>query len=492
MLYPASDLDRPQKLLSLLGSFWAEVFADRATTQDLVAASARCDARTSQAFADLLASLSRFTVPVRHRDDWRQIELLESERTLTDAVLAKYDGTYTYQSPTYLHYDEPVAAALTCWPAPTDLEDVLVLTNRLQDASRVYIRGVDFDLVDGALRFRTDVFADDAIAIGEITEDNEVMDRIATLWAYGAETDPGLITQQFGYALGLEAPSSVAFRRLVNAIYDILIEGPTRRALRAAVAAMADAPLTEEADEVVEVIFTDQRAQWVCTDRRAYRCPLPATVRVAVGDVLRRGTLLTDAVTFHDIRRDPAPAAVAALAVGREFLGAGYAGELVFENKTVPLVVEEDVDGYTKVSFELGGAPSLVTQFWDEVHARGVTADATLAHALDRRTDADTEPTALALPATVNPLEFLLSNVFRQHLFILTAQIRSFGPDALGLHHLAQLRNLLPLHTTFILLAALDYEDSPIIMDGPGQKAVATTQKALILGQGWQKGWFFS
>jgi hypothetical protein len=65
-------------------------------------------------------------------------------------------------------------------------------------------------------------------------------------------------------------------------------------------------------------------------------------------------------------------------------LGYGFFGGLVFENKDVPVTVEEDVDGYTKVSWSLGGFSLDVEKFWEDVHASGVSKNQNLGYVTRR------------------------------------------------------------------------------------------------------------
>src|SRR5690606_17803300 len=113
-------------------------------------------------------------------------------------------------------------------------------------------------------------------------------------------------------------------------------------------------------------------------------------------------------------QRGQVPAELRAVELGRGWLAAGFVGGLTFENKDVPLVVESD-GVYTRLSWELGGWDQDVRRFFDQLHARGLANPPTLAQLLDRRTNPAGEPTAANLPATINPLAFLVANVLRNH-----------------------------------------------------------------------------
>jgi len=229
-------------------------------------------------------------------------------------------------------------------------------------------------------------------------------------------------------------------------------------------------PLVIEATETVEEIVADDFWQWVITDQHAYRFVRGSTVLVSVGQVVHSGEPLTNTLEFYEFNRGqvPPPEDIRALAIGRGFLAEGYFQDLVFENKIVPTVVTTDDLGLTKIEFEVGGFPGDVDRFWNTVHAKGVVSGQTLAHLLDQRTIKVGEPGPIALPTTINPLGFLLQNLFRQNLTVVVVKPSLFGPNALGTGRARVLNKLVPPHTALILLAELRYSDPPIKMEGPG------------------------
>lgn len=462
--FPANDFDDAQKLLAVLGDFWSRFYADKTLVTSLVAAVGRLEAQAHADATDLLNCLSRFTVPLLHTDEWYPLRLKESERNQTTTDLAHYGDSETYNQSTDLLYGVPRTVNFHCWASPADLQDVALICNRIAAPSRTYVRGLDFDVdtTNKIIRFRENPFADDLVA-KEISAD----EREAILWLYRAQFDWRTMARQYGYAVGLDAASlvsSAAYKRFVNAVYDALVEGSTRRATEETLAALCGAPLASAAGTVT-AIFTDARSLWICDETRAYEFHAGATPLVAVGDEIRAGQALTDTLQLFDCNRGQVPAGLRALVLGPGFLANGYFGELVFENKEVDWVIAQDASGRTRLSFEIGGFPGDVSQFWDDVHANGIAAGATLAQLLDQRTDADSEPTALALPATVNPLEFLVSNVLRNNTAIAILKPATFGRDALGLAHADILRKIVPPQTALIIAVELEITGDTVTMD---------------------------
>lgn len=481
--YPQSDLDDRGAQLGALGSFWADVYQGSDLAGSFANARAQLDIQAAQDFQELLDSVSRLTCPPLHTLNYVPLRLLESEKNTTIRNFPRYNSVYAYGD--NIRYGEPVSIEGFAWAAPADLARCRVIANRLTAPSVVLIEGLDFVIEDGTVTFRADPFANPAVIVEDVV-DADSTDREVVLWMYRADFDLKNVYFQFGYALGLPSHPSPRYRDLVNAIYDGLVLGDEADVVDRVFEAIADAPLAIANGEIVRSVFADYRHRYVATDERLYRCGLGSTILVSVGDVLAAGQALTDAITIFDLNRGGAPEAVRALALGRGLLAEGYAQDLVFRGETTPLVVETDADGRTKVSFEIGGLPGDVEKFFDDAHTRGIEGGKTLAQYLDVRANPVGEPSAASLPATVNPLEFLIDNLFRFNLIIAIVKPGSFGDDALGTHFLSVLRRLIPPHRALIVLLELAVAEPPVILDGPGDDTVpgvAETWTAFISGE---------
>jgi hypothetical protein len=190
----------------------------------------------------------------------------------------------------------------------------------------------------------------------------------------------------------------------------------------------------------------------------------------------------------NDEQCQPVRKTIAAIAVDSGFLASCFYGDIVFENKLVPLEVNTThPSGYTYVKFRLGGYPADIEQFFDEVHARGVQAAelrksqpdcapklkiGTLAHLLDKRVNAGTEPTASQLPKTINPLRFLVENVLRNNVFVVRIYVNALGLNQLGLYNIRHLRQLLPPQTAMIVIFELAVDKDKITPENAVFEAV--------------------
>jgi hypothetical protein len=79
----------------------------------------------------------------------------------------------------------------------------------------------------------------------------------------------------------------------------------------------------------------------------------------------------------------------------------------------------------------------------------------TLAHMLDKRRQPDSEPSERHLPATINPLRFLIENVLRNNVFIVRIDVPALGQNRLGLYNVRHLRQVIPPQTAMIVIFEL-------------------------------------
>ena len=264
-------------------------------------------------------------------------------------------------------------------------------------------------------------------------------------------------------------------------------------------------PVTIDPYEIVEVVQYDNHGLFIATDRNIYRFGYRAAPLVTVGQSLLAGTYLVrgfdvsefytgnnyipadntqqvicqavnatllettesadlttesdddivlnlETLTCRLARQD-----ISALALDAGFLSACFYGDLVFENKDVPLEINTaHPSGFTYVKFGLGGLPADVEHFFDELHIRGVQfAQQPPNPCHPGRAQPETRPTAAHLPKTINPLKFLVENVLRNNVFVVRIFIPALGQNHLGLYNIRHLRQLIPPQTAMIVVFEL-------------------------------------
>ena len=517
-VYPGSDFDRSRNLIAALGSFWARTYTGSDQVRSYAEATAHIANQTYHNLLETIDALSRFDVPLFHTEKITPIVLKKSERNSARTTIARFDrdgAAFDNAS----RFDAASDVPFFSFPLPTNLIDITQLFNRITFPTSALFKNIDFliDLERGAIVFDKDPFENPAFIRRPSAE--RVGDEELTLWGFCGKFDYDNVFNQFAYAVGIKLRTSQGYKDLTNAVISGLIEGgATATILDAAISAICGLPISVGPVEIVERVDNDYRGLLIVTDKAVYRFPENAVPRVAVEQEITAGTSLVYGVDVHeffvgntyarqtentalccpppnniltsnawetltteteddllldpnDEQCQPVRKALSALALDSGFLSSCFYGDLVFENRNVPLEVNtQHPSGYTYVKFRLGGYPADVEHFFDEVHARGVAAAelrktqldcepklkiGTLAHLLDKRINAATEPTAGQLPKTVNPLRFLVENVLRNHVFVVRISVGALGLNPLGLYNIRHLRQLLPPQTAMIVVFEL-------------------------------------
>lgn len=521
-VYPGSDFDRARNLLTVLGTFWAKTYTGSDQLLSYVTALGLGAAQAHRNLLEVVAATSRYEVPIFHEELLVPIVIRKSELNSNQINASAFDQLGIYFNGK-LQFDVPPESALFSFPVPAALKNVQQIFNKIVFPTSALLGGVDF-VVDpdaGAIRFTTNPFNNESFLrspVQEAADDEEIM-----LWGFCGDFDYQYVFTQFAYALGLQLNSSENSKLLMNAITNGLVNGgAAAKDIDLAFSALCGIPLTSETKETIEAVFYDSRGLVIASDLAVYRFQEPAEPLVGVGAVLPAGSQLVrcfEVLEFFNLHSykmpgddNIIPAAksdelatqifepivtendsgivittianprkeLLALAVDNGFLPACFLGDLVFENKVIPLeVATEHPTGYTYVKFKLGGFPADAAQFFDMLHARGIAlAEAadnpcvvknkrtgTLAHILDRREQATDEPTIDDLPQNINPMRFLIENVLRNNVFVVRIVVAALGVDALNLHNIRHLRRLIPPQTAMIVVFELSGKTEEIAGD---------------------------
>jgi hypothetical protein len=524
-VYPGSDFDRARTLVAALGSFWARSYTAIDQVTSYVVSTAQQANQTHRNLLETVAALSRYDVPLFHEEVLTPIVIKKSELNQAKTTQALFDET-TALFDEQLVFDAPEQTDFFSFPLPDKLVDVNQLFNQITFPTASLIKNTDFAVSPRrrAIVFLVDPFENPAFVKRAITT-NGVADEEITLWGFFGKFDYDYVFNQFAYAVGIKLGTSQGYKDLVNAVISSLTAGGASAGrLDDAIAAICGVPISAAVAETVEVVTQDAAGIVICTDKSVYRFPDTARPVVKEGQSLFAGAQLIAGIDVSEFfvgnrylmphtpdelvclpppsvglaagdwiqltdesagdlllntEQDgcqPSRQKLTALSIGAEFLSACFYSELVFENKEVPLVVDTaHTSGYTYASFAVGGFPEEVAAFFDEIHMRGISAAVnrnactsprrvgTLAHILDTRRNAETEPTAENLPETINPLRFIVENVLRNNVFVVRISTEALGQDSLGLYNIRHLRALIPPHTAMIVVFELGAKKDTII-----------------------------
>lgn len=464
--YPQNDLDNNELLLNLLGTFWATTYQGNSLLQDLTTAKGQLMQQTYFRLLELVASVSRKDIPLYSEQDWSILVIRESDLNTNDVLLHKYvtNNTVTYSSQnTTAYYGQRSTTQDFVVDTPAGLTNCYTICNRLIMPTVSLIQGIDYVIDEAVIRFKANPFLDTRIAKKDLLDNQgNIVDREITLWLYGGMYDLDWLYEQFGYALRLKLKTSKEYKQFINAIFDAFTEGTSIRTQQLALAAVFGVPLVIEAEETVEnIVYGNELI--IVTDKNVYMYPSGALATVSVGDRVIAGDTLTDMFQIFELNTAPVLTVdqLKGLVLEAGLLGYGFFGGLVFENKEVPIQVET-VDGYTKISWELGGFSFDASKFWEDTHAAGIAKDQTLAMLLDLRDNPTTQPTAASLPTTINPLQFLISNFLRNNATILKLKSGFKVSNKLAFIPVEQLRKIQPPHTILIVVTDLQYQEDAV------------------------------
>ncbi|NDD52791.1 hypothetical protein EBZ39_02755 [bacterium] len=514
-VYPGSDFDRAKNLIALLGSFWSEFYAGADQLTTYVNAVSDTAAQSYRNLLETIAALSRYDVPLFHKETWAPVVLKKSQLNSAQTNIAKFDRTrlaFNGAQP----FDMPQSAAgLFAFPLPDNLVNFKHLYNQLAFPTVALAKNFDFiiDIDNNAIVFNRNPF-DNSGLLKRISADTAADEEI-TLWAFCAEYDYNYVFEQFAYAVGIKLQTSQGYKDLVNAVIDgLLAGGLTSKTLDAAFSAICGIPVSAAPQETVDVVRYDGRGLFIATDKNVYRFKYAAEPIVTPGMVLSAGSQLVrgfsiiefSAQSSHNSATDEqnlictlqpdtflsandnnlllsenadnliiAAAGpdcrsvnneISALALGSGFLSACFYGDLIFENREVPLEVDvAHPSGFTYVKFGIGGLPADVTHFFDMLHARGIEYATnppppctphkrlgTLAQMLDWRKNLTSEPGPEHLPKTINPMKFIVENVLRNNVFVVRIFVPALGQNHLGLYNIRHLQQLIPPQTALIVI----------------------------------------
>lgn len=406
--YPASTLDKPGELLSLLGSFWSRAFDDAQVASSFVFARAQAEQQLKQNFQELVDALNEKTCPVFHRQLWYELSV---SKAAVEARIAVYGRAGNYGEGR--QYGVPSVVDYKRLPVPADLVYVPVITNRIQEPGLVLIDGIDYTLESGELVFRENLFDNPNVRIEPVFSEGEVVDQELRIWLCQSDWDKQQLYQHFGYVLGVNYPSDDTYKQFIVLLLEALRDGLTQDLLERLIALVSGNPVSLAAEKVLK-IDQDSRHKVVTTASNVYLASLSSTLAVSVGDDLRVGQQITQEVVYYDFSSGVVPAGLHSLYLPNSYLTPDFADGLTFVNQEVPVDVKT-VDGKTYMSFEVGGYPTDATTLFDLMFNRAIANnEKTLAEIYDvRPAGQTTQPTAASLPATINPCQFLVENVLR-------------------------------------------------------------------------------
>jgi hypothetical protein len=386
-----------QPLEALAGTFWADINPDP-VFRTLISAQKQIEAQTELDRQLLAACTGRETTPIFRRvllQPW----LIQSQARIDKRT----------------------------WSAPSKVVRVPAITDRLKHPNRVWLDKMDFYAENGQICFREDPFASNSEQAPVFDADGLIIDAALTLWLCNADYDEGYLSNMWGAAVGLTAPSSEEYRDLLCAVYSALIGGTSRRHVEQVVSILNGGTYAREDETVVES-GRDSQGLFLATDKNIYRPAKNGLPVVEVGARLKAGDPIFNTVTFRRHAND-----LQQLTVPKNFLDVSIGGDLTFRNCEVPLI-----HSTRHVEFEVGGHPEAIKRFWNLFNARKTEDGRHLCDLLSGET-------------TINPLRFIVQNVLQYNCLLCIIRSPETPSTLSAIDQNRLLRQIVPPHEALLI-----------------------------------------
>ena len=411
-------------IYQMLGKFWRTVWHDEAYTEALTAAWAEGISRLEGRRTFIAPHLSRLAVPLYFVKHLQPFDLREND--LEEVVVPV--GSFTVGDGTHVGdlLEQPREWRVACPAASCEL-----ILDTPVGAAVALQKNINYRVDNGYLYFYSDPM--DSGFTMRLASDGGTPERVCRLWLCEVDEDLKGLTDFHGIYFGVNAASSIYYRRLTNAIWDLYVEGASMKAVAAFLAAYADSDICA-ADGVVEAIWTEGGRWWLSTGDDLYSCPdttgIAPTAYVA-GDAVAQGDILFTTVTLNRGTDTMTETELPLFCAGSGFISAAYKGGLVFQNKDCTIYDED---------FPIGGHPDTVAQYRLDIAAAFAAKGLSLRAALSG---------GRPPPWTVNPFTFAIQPLLKNNTFFFSLDYDAVPDNAPELGVMRHLDNTVPAGTTY-------------------------------------------
>jgi hypothetical protein len=306
-----------------LGSFWTQIFQDKAFIKGYTFAQAE---QAIQRYYDLMEVISAYSVkdtPVFHKSKWQPIQILKSKFGSTPFVFESGASIFGPQANSDQYYKNVTfqfgfpkrpAAEVFLFNVGDNLKSFGIISDRVFNPSFFLCHGSDVLLTDGVLYFNQNIFDNPSVKkVDVIAEDgtkkqftdtngNLVDEQLVILWAYHADLDESILFNNFGYIFELNLNNDQFFKDILKGIFDLFVDGPTIQNIVAVCSAFLGVEPIIETTEVIESVFDDSKYHFVVTDKHVYKFDLTHNLKTNIvkGAVFQAGDTLTQDIQYFD------------------------------------------------------------------------------------------------------------------------------------------------------------------------------------------------
>jgi hypothetical protein len=490
--FPSGDATDGQYLYRSLGSFWTQIFQDKNVLRAYTLGMAEELIQSYYKLEEVINQYAIKDIPLYSRKKWQPLIIKKSDFNKTPFVFETDGAIFGVQPDTDNFYQGQVfrfgfpkgvsTAHVYSFTPKEKLVKFGAVANRLIDPSILLIPGSDVILKNGTLYFNTNLFDNTYIPRAKLIGDlnapvvyvddngNTQQDEFIVLWLYHAELDADYLYANFGSVLNIHLPTEESYKTILQAIFNLAVEGPTITALRTAFSAFANAPTVIEAVETVEDIYPDNHYNYVITDKNVYKLALDRAVNtsIEIGGVLYAGDPITNDVKVVDSTIDHAwwhsEITTNKIAFASHVFAANVKRQLFFENAVrqvnldvTTVYTETGPTTVRRLTFPVLGAPEDVASFQEYINQEDYLSSTGVKIKGNKNTIIDKLQFARNISAStpINPVDFVFNNLFKNNTLLLKLDFYTNSQLQLFFSLLPNVRQYLPSHVYLIIYLQL-------------------------------------
>jgi hypothetical protein len=329
-----------------ISKFWTQVFNDSVFIDNLLNGLEDRYAQTEQDISVLNNALSRYTIDVYRKQLWLFTTYTESQMNQDAMTFDQEDiffnGVYQFGDSTHTFFTLPIDSSIKKIP---------FITSSPVNPEIILQENVDYmvNYEQNLIFFRDNPF--NMNFNKRFVESSDDPDLGIALWLYHADKDYNDIDDIYAKTVKLNVQSSEYFKRIVNAIWDLRVEGGTLNNVNKLLTSTIDADFITTGGELTK-IFSEGDREWVEISGKLYSAPSGTEVLPNIGDTILDGQMIWGGVQIFtgldDIDFDSFPA----LQLGPNFIGNEFTGGVLVENVEYPfpdqelLVLVSDEDSF--------------------------------------------------------------------------------------------------------------------------------------------------
>jgi hypothetical protein len=475
--FPSNDAADGQYLYRSLGSFWTQVFQDREALRGYTTGMAE---EFIQAYYRLIETLKQYSVkeisPLR-KERWKPLMIKKSEFNKSAFVFESGGAVFGFQPNEDKFYanqlfrfgfpKESVGNKVYSYSPTFKLGTFGAIANRIISPSLLLLPGVNVLLHNNTLFFNTDLFSNDYIPRARLISDsgvpatyqdadgNKIDDELIVLWMYHAEVDYNDLHDNFGVLLDIKPTAAKDYKRLLQAVMSLSVEGPTITAINSCLAAFVNTPIIIEPSEIIEDIFDQLGEKIIITDKHTYKVPVDQELnaKLQIGDRVHAGEILSNNIKIIDIVIDPVwwknEISTNKLAFSSHVFAANTKHQLFFEN-TVSLVTYTE----RKLTFPVLGEPEDVAAFQAHINDDTPKPDGSPGN-LTQLLDALNFKRNATNYLSINPVDFLFNNILKNNTLLVKLDFYSEAQLLDFFDLFPTIKDYLPAHVYFLLYIKL-------------------------------------